>query len=130
MLEGLFDVDVDEDGPYIVAYTPERNYMDTSPINDIEKKIQLLCKIRGFNDTDIEFKSTNGNDKTRIFKYGYWNYLDADDMIYIQENAKINLVPRQWEDEDTGDSRFSFFLYDYASVFGGDTLSKKKTTIF
>jgi hypothetical protein len=118
MLEGLFDVDVDEDGPYIVAYTPERNYMDTSPINDIEKKIQLLCKIRGFNDTDIEFKSTNGNDKTRIFKYGYWNYLDADDMIYIQENAKIN------------DSRFSFFLYDYASVFGGDTLSKKKTTIF
>ena len=102
MLEGLFDVDVDEDGPYIVAYTPERNYMDTSPINDIEKKIQLLCKIRGFNDTDIEFKSTNGNDKIRIFKYGYWNYLDADDMIYIQENAKINLVPRQWEDEDTG----------------------------
>ena len=21
---------------------------------------------------------------------------------YIQENAKVNLVPRQWEDEDTG----------------------------
>ena len=62
----------------------------------------MLCKIRGFKDTDIEFKSTNGNDKTRIFKYGYWNHLDAEDMIYIQENAKVNLVPRQWEDEDTG----------------------------
>tara|TARA_R110002012_G_scaffold205419_1_gene375272 strand:+ start:103 stop:447 length:345 start_codon:yes stop_codon:yes gene_type:complete len=104
MITGLFDVDVDEDGPYIVSYIPERNAMDTSPINDIEKKIQLLCKIRGFKDTDIEFKSSNGFDDedNRIFKYGYWNYLDAEDMIYIQENAKVTLVPRQWEDEDTG----------------------------
>jgi hypothetical protein len=102
MITGLFDVDVDEDGPYIVSYIPERNAMDTSPINDIEKKIQLLCKFKGFKDRDIQFKSTNGDDNNRIFKYGYWNYLDAEDMIYIQENANVTLVPRQWEDEDTG----------------------------
>mgnify|MGYP003136435149 CR=1 FL=1 len=104
MITGLFDVDVDENGPYIVSYIPERNAMDTLPINDVEKKIQLLCKIRGFKDTDIEFKSSNGFDdeNSRIFKYGYWKYLDSEDMIYIQENANVTLIPREWEDEDTG----------------------------
>ena len=98
-MEGLFDVDVDENGPFIVSYIPEREEMDTNPINNIEKKMKLLLKMQGFIDKDIQFKQSN---KQRLLKIGYWNYLDEDDLLYIQQHAKVILTPRQWEDEDTG----------------------------
>ena len=34
--------------------------------------------------------------------YHNWNYLDEDDLLYVQQHAKVILTPRQWEDEDTG----------------------------
>ena len=40
-MEGLFDVDVDENGPFIVSYISEREEMDTHPINSIEKKMNI-----------------------------------------------------------------------------------------
>ena len=45
-MEGLFDVDVDENGPFIVSYIPEREEMDTHPINSIEKQIEVTMRLQ------------------------------------------------------------------------------------
>lgn len=71
--------------------------MDT--IKHIEDKIKLLLVMQGYDKKEIRFKNSSGG---RILQYGYWKYLDSEDMIYIQDNANVILIPREWEDEDTG----------------------------
>ena len=71
--------------------------MDT--IKHTEDKIKLLLVMQGYDKKEIRFKNSSGG---RILQYGYWKYLDSEDMMYIQDNANVILIPREWEDEDTG----------------------------
>ena len=73
------------------------------PINKIEEKVLLLFKLLGHDTIHIEFKNSGG-ETDRCIKYKYWEYLDSDDIVYIQENANIILKPIEWEDEDTGNN--------------------------
>ena len=93
----LYDVDVDEDGPFIVKYKEDK--MLYPPINEIEEKILLLFKLREYDTIFIEFKSS---EDYRYIKYKYWEDIDIDDIVYIQENANVQLKRFEWDDEDTG----------------------------
>tara|TARA_R100000152_G_C6780959_1_gene214522 strand:- start:922 stop:1191 length:270 start_codon:yes stop_codon:yes gene_type:complete len=72
-----------------------------APINKIEEKILLLFKLKGYDSINIEFKNSGGTSK-RCIKYKYWEEIDIDDIIYIQENANVMLQRTEWDDEDTG----------------------------
>tara|TARA_R100000008_G_C3487431_1_gene116958 strand:+ start:195 stop:461 length:267 start_codon:yes stop_codon:yes gene_type:complete len=73
------------------------------PVNETEEKILLLFKLRGYDTINIEFKNSGGR-TNRCIKYKYWEHIDSDDIIYIQENANVMLTPTEWEDEDTGNN--------------------------
>jgi hypothetical protein len=89
-----------------------------TPINPIEEKILLLFKMRGYDSIDIEFKDSGG-ETDRCIKYKYWEYIDSDDIIYIQENASVMLKPTEWEDEDTGNN-VAYHIKDNLPVITGD----------
>jgi len=69
------------------------------PINAIEQKILLLFKMKMYETIHIEFKSSSDY---RYIKYKYWEDIDADDIIYIQTHANVQLKRVEWDDEDTG----------------------------
>ena len=53
----------------------------TQPINFIEDKIKLLLCTNGYEQKDIEFKSSMGGD-IRILRIGYWQMLDEHTRKY------------------------------------------------
>ena len=69
------------------------------PTNKIEEKILLLFKLKGYDTIFLEFKSSEDR---RYIKYKYWEDISIDDIVYIQENAGVQLKRVEWDDEDTG----------------------------
>jgi len=70
---------------------------DTTPAHPIEDKVKLLLGIKGYEDLRFKYCS-NG----RILQNGYWQTIDWDDIMYVQENCDIRFTIVNWEDEDTG----------------------------
>ena len=70
---------------------------DTAPVHPIEDKVKLLLGIKGYDDLKFKYCSDG-----RILQHGYWNSIEWDDMMYVQENCDVRFTIINWEDEDTG----------------------------
>ena len=53
---------------------------DTAPVHPIEDKVKLLLGIKGYDDLRFKY-CTDG----RILQHGYWNSIEWDDIMYVQE---------------------------------------------
>ena len=71
--------------------------LDTTPIHPVEDKVKLLLGIKGYEDLRFKYCS-NG----RMLQNGYWQTIEWDDIMYVQENCDVRFTIVNWEDEDTG----------------------------
>lgn len=70
---------------------------DTAPAHPIEDKVKLLLGIKGYEDLRFKYCSDG-----RMLQNGYWQTIDWDDIMYVQENCDVRFTIVNWEDEDTG----------------------------
>jgi len=74
-----------------------------TPKHPIEHKIMLLLGVQGYKHKDLRFKDcSDGLSAGRILQHGYWNSIEWDDIMYIQDNCDVRFEIVNWEDEDTG----------------------------
>jgi|TARA_R100000479_G_C6358376_1_gene191940 hypothetical protein len=71
--------------------------LDTAPVHPVEDKVKLLLGIKGYEDLRFKYCSDG-----RMLQNGYWQTIDWDDIMYVQENCDIRFTIVNWEDEDTG----------------------------
>ena len=83
----IYDVDVDENGPFIC-----------NGIDPTEDKIKLLLVMRGYEQNEIRFRG----EETRYIMYGYWNYINPNDLDYVSEHTNIYFEIIEWDDSDCG----------------------------
>ena len=81
------------------------------PIHPIEDKVRLLLQMKGYKD--LRFKDCS--DDGRILQHKYWQSIDWDDIVYVQENCEVSFSIINWEDEDTGSLTGYKMNYDKAS---------------
>ena len=65
----------------------------------IESKVKLLLVMQGYDKEEIRFKNSSDG---RILQYRYWNPINFDDIVYIQNYCPVTFTIVNWEDEDTG----------------------------
>ena len=71
--------------------------LDTAPIHPLEDKVKLLLGIKGYEDLRFKYCSDG-----RMLQNGYWQTIDWDDIMYVQENCDVRFTIVNWEDKDTG----------------------------
>ena len=71
--------------------------LDTAPVHPVEDKVKLLLGIKGYEDLRFKYCSDG-----RMLQNGYWQTIDWDDIMYVQENCNVRFTIVNWEDEDPG----------------------------
>ena len=77
--------------------TYETMYPTISPIED---KIKLLLVMSGYDRNKISFRGDRYN---RELRYGYWEFIKPEDILYVEKFSGVKLKPFSTEDDDCGD---------------------------
>tara|TARA_Y100001963_G_C6758432_1_gene438134 strand:+ start:104 stop:394 length:291 start_codon:yes stop_codon:yes gene_type:complete len=70
------------------------------PKNGIENKIVLLLGMKGYNKDDIHFRTSL--DDVRYLRIGYWDFIEKNDLDYIQIHSGAAIDEVSWYDDDCG----------------------------
>ena len=77
------------------------NWEDMYPCKTpLENKIKLLLVMRGYHRGKICFR---GNEDNRELRYGYWKYINSEDIEYVETFTGCRLNTFSTEDSDCGD---------------------------
>ena len=79
----------------------KRTYETIYPtVTDVENKIKLLLVMSGYDRNKISFRGDRYN---RELRYGYWEFIKPEDIVYVETFCGVKFKPFSTEDDDCGD---------------------------